>query len=153
MRGALRRADECDHFFELHGSDTSAIRRELESQLGALQGRSQVLLGICGVLLTASVLITTGRIIGPGNYVLARAAGWLLALAGLCDIMATLVIVAGVLNIQWLTRLTNEELRTWLARALAYRDRKTLAYHVALAIALLSMLLYQAAVLIVVVQL
>jgi hypothetical protein len=153
MRGSQRRAGECDHFLELHRSDASAIRRDLEEQFKALQGRSQVLLGICGVLLTASVLITTGRIIGTGSYALARAAGWLLALAGLCDIMATFVIVAAVLNIQWITRTPNEDLRTWMARAIAYRDRKTLAYHFALAIVLLSMLFYQAAVLIVVLQL
>jgi hypothetical protein len=153
VRGSLRRASECDHFLELHRSDPSAIRRDLEEQFKALQGRSHVLLGICGVLLTASVLITTGRIISKGNYALARAAGWLLALAGLCDIMATFVIVAAVLNIQWITRMPNEDLRTWIARAIAYRDHKTLAYHFALGVVLLSMLFYQAAVLIVVLQL
>jgi hypothetical protein len=145
--------DECDHLLEQHRSDAAAIRNDFEEQLKALHSRSQVLLGICGVLLTASVLVTTGRIIGYGNYSLARAAGWLLALAGSSDILATFVIVAGVLNIRWLTQAPNEDLRTWMVRAIAYRNRKTRAYHFALGLVLLSMLFYQAAVLIVVLQL
>ena len=112
-----------------------------------------MLLGICGVLLTASVLITTGRIIGRGSYALARVAGWLLALAGLCDITTTAIIVGGVLHIHWLTHDPDEDFADWMTRAIAHRDKKTRAYHTGLAIALLSMMFYQAAVLIVVLQL
>src|SRR5215510_2887110 len=99
------RADESDR------SDGSAIQRELEQQFATLHGRAQVLLGICGVLLTASVLITTGRIIGRGSYTLERVAGWLLALAGMCDIASTAIIVGGVLHIRWLTQEPGEDLR------------------------------------------
>jgi len=112
-----------------------------------------VLLGICGVLLTASVLITTGRIIGQGSYALERIAGWFLALAGLCDIASTAIIVGGVLHIRWLTQAPGEDLRAWMMRAIAHRDAKTRAYHVALGVVMLSMAFYQAAVLIVVLQL
>src|SRR5262249_20081326 len=149
VRGAQRRAEECDHLLELHGSDSSAIRRELEDQFKALNSRAQVLLGICGVLLTASVLITTGRIIGSGSYALARAAGWLLALAGVTDIAATFVIVAGVLDIRWVAPMPTDNLRAWIATMISYRDLKTRAYQVALGMVLLSMLFYQATVLIV----
>jgi hypothetical protein len=136
-------AEECDRL----------TREELEQQFGTLHGRAQLLLGICGVLLTASVLITTGRIIGRGTLALARIAGWLLAAAGFCDITATAIIVAGVLHIRWLTQDPSEDLRAWMMRAIAHRDAKTRTYHIALAVVLLSMLFYQAAVLIVVVQL
>lgn len=112
-----------------------------------------MLLGICGVLLTASVLITTGRIIGQGSYALERIAGWFLALAGLCDIASTAIIVGGVLHIRWLTQAPGEDLRAWMMRAIAHRDAKTRAYHVALGVVMLSMAFYQAAVLIVVLQL
>lgn len=128
-------------------------RKELDQQFATLHGRAQVLLGICGVLLTASVLITTGRIIGRGSYALARVAGWLLALAGLCDIATTAIIVGGVLHIHWLTHDPDEDFADWMTRAIAHRDKKTRAYHTGLAIALLSMMFYQAAVLIVVLQL
>src|SRR5262249_23698501 len=141
------RAEECDR------SDDSAIKRELEQQFATLHNRAQVLLGICGVLLTASVLITTGRIIGRGDYALERAAGWLLALAGLCDIASTAIVVGGVLHIDWLTQAPGEDLRDWMMRAIAHRDTKTRAYHAALGGVMLSMLFYQAAVLIVVLQL
>lgn len=133
--------------------DDSATRHELEQQFATLHARAQVLLGICGVLLTASVLITTGRIIGRGNYQLARLAGTFLALAGLCDIAATAIVVGGVLNIRWLTQEPSKDLRAWMMRAIAHRDKKTRAYHLALSVVLLSMVFYQAAVLIVVLQL
>lgn len=146
-------AEETDQLIALHPANETATRQELESQFATLHGRAQLLLGICGVLLTASVLITTGRIIGHGALALARLAGWLLALAGLCDIAATAIIVGGVLHIRWLTKEPTEDLRTYMMRAIAHRDAKTRAYHAALAIVMLSMLFYQAAVLIVVVQL
>ena len=151
MRAAAR-AEECEQLIEVHRSEPE-LRGEVAQQFTTLHGRAQVLLGICGVLLTASVLITTGRIIGHGTYVLERVAGMLLALAGLCDIVATGIVVAGVLHIRWLTPRHGEDLRTWIMRALAHRDAKTRAYHAALAAVILSMLFYQAAVLIVVLQL
>lgn len=137
----------------MHGSNAEEIRQELDDQFKTLHGRAQVLLGICGVLLTSSVLITTGRIIGRGTLALARIAGWLLAFAGLCDITATAIIVGGVLHIRWLARAPDEDLRTWLIRAIAHRDAKTRAYHLALVVTMMSMALYQAAVLIVIFQL
>lgn len=143
MQASEDQAEECERL----------TREEIESQFATLHGRAQLLLGICGVLLTASVLITTGRIIGRGTYMLARVAGWLLALAGLSDIAATAIIVGGVLHIRWLTQEPSDDLHGWMMRAIAHRDAKTRAYHAALAIVMLSMLFYQGAVLIVVLQL
>jgi hypothetical protein len=153
VRAAQVLVEETDQLIEVNRSDGLAIRRELEEQFRTLHNRAQVLLGICGVLLTASVLITTGRILGRGNFPLERAAGWLLALAGLCDIASTAIIVGGVLHIRWLTKVDDGGLRGWTMRAIAHRDRKTRTYHVALGVILLSMLFYQAAVLIVVLRL
>jgi hypothetical protein len=147
------RADECTQLIEQHGADRAELRRVLDDDFKTLHSRAQLVLGICGVLLTSSVLITTGRIIGKGSFMLARVAGWSLAAAGLCDIISTAIIVAGVLHIKWLTSKPDEELRAWLTRAIAHRNRKTRAYHAALGIVLLSMFFYQAAVLIVVLQL
>jgi hypothetical protein len=153
VRALESRTEECDQLSELHRSDPLAIKQEIAQQFTTLHGRAQVLLGICGVLLTASVLITTGRILGRGSYTLARLAGGLLAVAGLCDIAATAICVGGVLHIRWLTQEHGENLRAWMMRAIAHRDTKTRAYHVALAVVMLSMLFYQAAVLIIVLQL
>jgi hypothetical protein len=153
VQAAQRQVEERDQLIELYRADSAAIWHELEEQFKTLHNRAQVLLGICGVLITASVLITTGRIIGRGTLALAHAAGWLLALAGLCDIAATAIIVGGVLQIRWLTQSPGEDLRSWTMRAVAHRDAKTRAYHVALVITMLSMLFYQAAVLIAVLQL
>lgn len=147
------RADECTQLIEQHGGDAAAIRKVLDEDFKTLHSRAQLVLGICGVLLTSSVLITTGRIIGKGNFLLARVAGWFLAGAGLCDIISTAIIVAGVLHIKWLTARPDEDLHVWLMRAIAHRNTKTRAYHAALGVVLLSMFFYQSAVLIVVLQL
>ena len=153
MRAARRLAEEYEQLTELHHEDDAAIRRELDQQFATLHGRAQLLLGICGVLLTASVLITTGRIIGRGSYELERVAGWFLAAAGVCDITSTAICMGGVLHIRWLTQDHSDDIRTWTMRAIAHRDRKTRAYHVALGAVMLSMVFYQVAVLIIVLQL
>ena len=153
MRARPSRHDECDWLFELHRSEGPEIGLDLERQFKTLHDRAQVLLAICGVLISASVIITTGRRVGGSTHAVHDIAGWLLALAGFSDIAATSVIVAGVLSIRWLTQLPGEDLRTWVMRAIAHRDTKTRAYRVALRLVLLSMLFYQAAVLIVVLQL
>jgi hypothetical protein len=148
-----RLAEERDQLLDLHHSNGSAIKRELDAQFTTLHNRAQLLLGLCGVLLTASVLITTGRIIGRGTYALQHLAGWLLGTAGFCDILATAIIVGGVLHIRWLTPTSSENLADWTMRAIGHRDRKTVAYHVALAVVMLSMIFYEGAVLIVIFQL
>jgi hypothetical protein len=153
VRARQRRAGECDQLIEVHRSNGSAIWQDLKEQFATLHSRAQVLLGICGVLLTASVLITTGRVIGRGSFALERVAGRLLAMAGLCDIAATAIVVGGVLNIRWLVPGPGVDLRTWMMRAITHRDRKTRTYRVALGFVMLSMLCYQAAVLIIVLQL
>jgi hypothetical protein len=149
----LSRADECKRIIELHRRNTADIELDLERQFKTLHNRAQVLLAICGVLLSASIVITAGRIIGQPKFSLEHLAGFLLAIAGLADVCATAAVVGGVLTIRWLTQLGGESLEVWVTNAIAYRDSKTSAYRAALRLVLLSMLLYQVAVLIVVLQL
>jgi hypothetical protein len=153
VRALQSRAEERDQLVALYRWDSTAIKRELDQQFTTLHNRAQLLLGLCGVLLTAAVLITTGRIIGRGTYSLQHVAGLCLGAAGFCDIVATTIIVGGVLHIRWLTPGPGEDLGAWTLRAVSHRDRKTRAYHAALVVLMLSMAFYEAAVLIVVLQL
>src|SRR5690242_2829653 len=61
----LTRDEECDRIIEAHGpADFAGISEALDRQFRTIHNRAQLLLGICGVLISASVLVTTGRLIG-----------------------------------------------------------------------------------------
>jgi hypothetical protein len=147
--------DECERIVEAHGpASFERISEALDRQFRTLHNRAQLLLGICGVLISASVVVTTGRLIGRGpQFEHQHAAGLLLVAAGVLEIAAAAMVVGGVLNIRWSTRQPGEELREWVRHNLAYRDRKTRAYQVATLLLLLSMVSYQIAIAIVMLQL
>ena len=61
----LARVDECDRILRVYGaSAVEQIVGALDRQFRIIHNRAQLLLGICGVLISASVLVTTGKIIG-----------------------------------------------------------------------------------------
>ena len=62
-------------------------------------------------------------------------------------------VVGGVLNVRWITQQPGEDLHGWVFSNLVYRDRKTFAYRVAIALILLSMVSYQIAIAIAMLQL
>lgn len=144
---------ECERMIAAYEADRMAIFLALESQFHTLQNRAQVILGICGVLLTASVLLMTGKLIVAGrdvaNVVLASR---MLIVAGTLDVLAGAVAVAGVLRIRWVTP-PRTDLRDWLAMRLQQRERKTRALHVSITLLVTSMIIYQIAAALVLVQL
>lgn len=154
-RKSLTLEEECDRIVESHGpANFARISEALDRQFRTIHNRAQLLLGICGVLISASVVVTTGRLIGRRpDFQHQHAAGLLLVAAGILEVAAAGVVVGGVLNIRWSTRQPGEELRAWVASNLAYRDRKTRAYQVATLLLLLSMVSYQIAIAIVMLQL
>jgi hypothetical protein len=62
------------------------------------------------------------------------------------EIGAAVVLVGGVLTVRWITQQPGADLRAWVLSNLAYRDRKTRAYHLAVALVLLAMVAYQTAI-------
>jgi hypothetical protein len=151
----LTREQECDRILAHYGPDGfEPISEALDRQFRTIHNRAQLLLGVCGILISASVLVTTGRLIGPrpifGHQ---HVAGVLLFSAGVLDIIAAGIVVAAVLDVRWITRQPGDDLRAWLLSNLAYRDRKTLAYRVAILIVLFSMMSYQGAIAIALLQL
>src|SRR5262249_8500682 len=143
----LNRDEECDRILQVHGADDfAAISAELNRQFTTIHNRAQLLLGICGVLISASVLVTTGRLIGRPQFLHQRFAGQLLVVAGVLEITAAAVVIAGVLNVRWITQQPGTDLRAWVMSNLKYRDAKTRAYRLSLVLVLLSMAMYQSAV-------
>jgi hypothetical protein len=55
--------------------DFESISVAFDRQFTTLHNRAQLLLGICGVLISASVLVTAGRFIGGRGLFLAPKAG------------------------------------------------------------------------------
>ncbi len=150
---SLDRAAECDRLLRGYENDIGKIERTLDGQFRTLHNRAQVLLGMCGILISASVLVTTGRIIGRPHFELQHFAGRTLVLAGILDIATAAVIVGGVLDLKWMTRHPGEDLRSWILSTMAYRDGKTRAYRIGVYLILLSMIAYQTAVAVALVQL
>lgn len=152
---SLTRDEECQRIVESHGpADFEHISEALDRQFRTIHNRAQLLLGVCGVLISASVVVTTGRLIGrTPEFRHQHAAGVLLVVAGLLEIAAAAVLVGGVLNVRWITQQPGEDLHAWVLSNLVYRDHKTLAYRLAVILVLLSMLSYQVAIAIAMLQL
>jgi hypothetical protein len=147
VQGKLTRDEECDRILESFGPRFDLINEALDQQFRTIHNRSQVLLGICGILISASVVVTTGRIvIGRPAFLHQHVAGILLNAAGVMDMLAAAIVVGGVLRVRWLTEQPGASLRAWVLSTLAYRDRKTRTYRASIVLLLLAMLSYQVAV-------
>jgi hypothetical protein len=151
----LTREKECERIVNSSGlTDFERISEALDRQFRTIHNHAQLLLGVCGVLISASVLVTTGRLIGRRpEFQHQHTAGILLVLAGILDIAAAALVVGSVLNIRWITQQPGDDLHGWVFSNLVYRDRKTRAYRLATRLFLLSIISYQIAVATVMLQL
>lgn len=136
----LNREDEAERLIRFYGEDAGGkIMETLERQFVILHNRAQVLLGLCGIVVTTAGF--SGRFIaetGPWSQVLI-VVGVALAL------LAAAVVVYGVLHLRWLSQQDGQLLRPWLLTCLAYRDRKTNFYRAAILILLVGLTAYVAA--------
>lgn len=146
VHSGLTRDEECERILRVSGDDHQAIIAALDRQFRIIHNRAQVLLAICGVLLSTSVVLMTGKIIGRAKPMPGDPIGKLLIAAGATEIAATAIIVGGVLNVRWMSQLEGRDLREWIGTSLRYRDGKTHAYRLGILLVLISMILYQSAV-------
>jgi hypothetical protein len=153
-RGERDTREEVDRIIAAYNGDRFAIFNALESQFHTLQIRAQVVLGICGVLLTASVLMMTGKLIVAGREMPPQLffASRSLIVAGVLDVLAGAVAVVGVLRIRWVTPPISD-VRPWLTMRLGHRAHKTQALHFSITLLVMSMIAYQTAAAIMLVQL
>ena len=137
----LTRDEEARRILREYGPDAFAdIMEVLERQFAVLHNRAQVLLGLCGIIVSTTGF--SGRLVA-GTNVFAQA----LIIAGVALVLAAAAIVCwGVLHLRWLTMQAGKSIPDWLATSLKYRDTKTKAYRVGLMFLLAGLVLYSGAV-------
>jgi hypothetical protein len=110
---------EADAIVHLAGGDPARAFEHVERQHAVLIIRTQVLLSLCGIVITVTGF--SGRIIAATSAP-ARAS----VVAGLFTVLlAAVVAMAGVLRLHWLTQLISTDIRDTLVRCLEQRELKT----------------------------
>jgi hypothetical protein len=139
--GHMSTEQEADRILDMYGRDqTARIMELLERQFVILHNRAQVLLTLCGVVITVTGF--SGRLIAGTNRV-----AQVLVIGGVSlSLLAAVVVVWGVLHLWWLTQQPGDDPRRWLLSCLAYRERKTRAYRVGLLILIVGLTLYVGAI-------
>ena len=112
----------------------------LERQFAVLHNRAQVLIGLCGIIISTTGF--SGRLVAGTN----AAAQWLVIAGVAFVLLAAAVVCWGVLHLRWLTMQYGRNTAEWLATTLRYRDVKTNAYRVALMLMLVGLALYAGAI-------
>jgi len=137
----LRRHAEAERIIENYGDDAYIeIMELLERHFLVLHNRAQVLLTICGIIISTTGF--SGRNIAGGGT-----PGKVLIIAGVGLILVSAAVVCwGVLHLRWLTMQPGQDLRQWLITSLKYRDYKTSSYRVALFIMLVGLVAYVASI-------
>ncbi len=145
---SLTRDQECARLIDNYGADGfDGIAAELDRQIRTIHNRAQVLLQICGMLMSASILVTTGKLVFGGIATdMQRFVGYLIVVAGALLVAAAGVIVGGVLSIRFISQHPGDGIGAWVVANLRYRDAKTFAYRVSIAIVLASVLVFQIAI-------
>ncbi|MDX2089825.1 MAG: hypothetical protein SFX73_18355 [Kofleriaceae bacterium] len=141
----MSRDEECDRILRFGGDDVARIAEALDKQFKLMHDRAQLLLGICGVLISTSVVLMTGKLIGRPDFTHHEVSRVLLWSAGLVEILAAGIVVVGVLRLRWMTQIPGESPREWVMTSLRYRDQKTRAYHAATLLVVVAMAFYQVA--------
>lgn len=146
MPAPLTREQECDRILEHYRGRFSRIGKALDEQFRTIHNRAEVLLGICGILISAGVVVTTGRLVRRIDFAYQPIPRALLVAAGSLDMCAAAILVGGVLRVRWITQQPGDDLRAWIMANLAYRDAKTRTYRVSIVLVLLAMFAYQVAI-------
>src|SRR5690242_6172743 len=140
MSHALNRTEEADRIFAVYGDDLPTIMTMLERQFVVLHNRAQVLLTLCGIVISTTGF--SGRIIAGTN----RTAQFLIIAGVGLVLLSAAVVVWGVLHLSWLTMQKGADTRSWLLTTLAYRDQKTSSYRVGIVMMLFGLALYVGAI-------
>ncbi len=137
----LTREEEINQILSFHGAaGEGAVYTLLERQFAVLTSRAQILLTLCGILITTTGF--SGRMIAGTNPV---AQVMIIAAMGTVLIAATMT-VRGLLKLNWLTQFPASDHRQWLTMALEYRDRKTYLYDIATIVMTVGLALYAVAI-------
>ncbi len=139
----ITREQEADRLIAMFGDTPAAASRimeALERSFAVLHNRANLLLGLCGVIVTTTGF--SGRLIA-GTSTLSQ---WLVILGVCFAMVAAVIVVFGVLHIRWLSMHVGELVRPWLLTCLTYRDVKTSYYRIAMGFLLIGLAFYLAAI-------
>ncbi len=139
----LSQNQEADRIIAHYGENAlPEIMLMLERQFAVLHNRAQVLLALCGIIISTTGF--SGRnIAGTGPWAQA------LVLCGVGLILLSAAVVCwGVLHLRWLTMQQGQSVHDWLITSIKYRDTKTLSYRIGLLIMLLGLATYVSAIVI-----
>jgi hypothetical protein len=137
-----RHQREVDQLLHIYGKENlKDIIALMERQFGVLTGRAQVLLGLCGIVITTTGF--SGRAIASTGPM----AQWLIVGGIFLVLAGAAAIVWGILQLNWITQFVETaDIRPSLLRMLAYRDRKTRAYRLGLILLVMGLTLYVSAI-------
>jgi hypothetical protein len=132
--------DEAARILALTKGDGFAALQVIERQLGVLVMRTQVLLSLCGIVITVTGF--SGRAIAATSHTarLCISTGIFVVLA------AAAVAIGGVLRLRWLTQEATADPHETLARGISIRNAKGRFLGVALVLFLIGFALYVAAI-------
>ncbi len=134
---------EADRIIQEFGeSSYLPIMEMLERHFLVLHNRAQVLLTLCGIIVS-----TTG--FSGRNIAGTSTPAQVLVISGVLLVMiAAATVCWGVLHLRWLTMQPGQQLKDWLLVSLKYRDFKTRVYRIALFIMLIGLAAYVMAIII-----
>jgi len=128
--------DEARRLIDRLGGEWKTVMELLERQFTVLHHRAQVMLGLCGIVITVTGF--SGRLVAQTG----AAARWLI-LVGIALVLAAAgTVVLGVLPLRWITQHPGDDLTQWTETVIAYRDRKTRRYRLAALIMIVGLALY-----------
>ncbi|HAI11264.1 MAG TPA: hypothetical protein DCM28_06130 [Phycisphaerales bacterium] len=134
----LNTEQEYQRIITVYGKDDQlGALNLLERQLNTMTQRAQMLLGLCGIVITVTGF--SGRIIAGTN----RAAQLLIVSGVSITLISAALVVGGVMKLLWITQQPpHEDLPQLIRTTLAYRNRKMRFYHAAVYVLLLGLTCY-----------
>ena len=131
--------DEMRHLMEMYEGNAAPIMGALSGQFDTLAARSQTLLSLVGLI----VSVTS---IGGANIARTGRTAAVLLLGGLVVVIFSgSVAIVGILKVRWTTQMAPMPLEEAICTVLARRDAKTRAYFGSLALLVAGLVLYVAA--------
>jgi hypothetical protein len=132
----LSLSQEADRILAEYDRKLPDIMAMLERQFAVLHNRAQVLLTLCGIVISTTGF--SGRLVAGTNR---QAQLCIIVGVGLI-LLAAIVCSWGVLHLRWLTMQRGVDIREWLETSLRYRNVKTTSYRVAMIIMLFGLTTY-----------
>ncbi len=127
---------EIDRILAEYDNKLPDIMAMLERQFTVLHNRAQVLLTLCGIVISTTGF--SGRLIAGTNL-----AAQISIVVGVgLILLAAIVCSWGVLHLRWLTMQIGRDTREWLESSLRYRNTKTTNYRISVIIMLCGLTTY-----------